>query len=500
MQSSLTQLHNIRHASGAKVDIVFIHGLDGDAYDTWSFRRTESWHSWISRRFPTVGIWSLSYRLRSSNWFRGAIPLRERAINVAATIASELGQSSRIIFICHSYGGLLAKEIARVAGEKAAEFPGLAERIAAFVFLGTPHNGSSIAGYAMAIRYVVRSSSAVPELKRNNPELGQLTTWFRQSVQAFSWKVRVFYETLPTYGVHVVDRLSADPSVPGVTPVAIDADHFDICKPLFDDVRVKRTIELVAEVVASTEAGQTSRRISAGCFLYPPFSVWTDKDGSEVPDPDGGPWSELLVSVLARVKAQYVLTKARSSDFAEDAIGRADVIMGVFRTPDREKFYQFSAPLYRIGLNGVCKAERPVITREELGSGDLRVIVQKGEVGWEFARDQLPRVKAKGRLYVVDSPATYEAIDMLTSGNYDIAITDEISCGRFIERLGTKNPFRMAFGRPLNMFDVCFAVGKHLDWDIKKINELLVEIRNEPSFLRREGYQSQRASRRGGSL
>ena len=88
------------------------------------------------------------------------MPLYDRAINVLATISADLASNTKIIVVCHSYGGLVAKEMVRTARETADEYRGLAERIVGFVFLGTPNNGSAIAQYISALKVIPRGGKS----------------------------------------------------------------------------------------------------------------------------------------------------------------------------------------------------------------------------------------------------------------------------------------------------------------------------------------------------
>lgn len=65
--------------------------------------------------------------------------------------------------------------------------------------------------------------------------------------------MRVFYETINTRGVRVVDEDSADPHIPNVTPIGIDADHFEIGKPPRPDVRLTQTNALIDEILRAAE-------------------------------------------------------------------------------------------------------------------------------------------------------------------------------------------------------------------------------------------------------
>jgi len=269
----LTRLHCLGGNGRAAVDIVFIHGLDGDPFLTWRFGQEPSWQTWIAEKFPSFNVWSLEYRIRSSWWNGGSMPLYDRALNVLATISSELDGNSKIILICHSYGGLVAKEMLKAAFETATEYRSFCDRVAGIVFLGTPHNGSAIPHYLKALNVAIRASEALTELRQNGSELRQLDQWFRQKASTARWNLRVFYETLSTKGVRVVDENSSDPSISGVTPIGVDTDHIDLSKPSEPDVRVKRTLNLIEEVVHASAPGLGWQLTSSVQQPFPPPNI-----------------------------------------------------------------------------------------------------------------------------------------------------------------------------------------------------------------------------------
>ncbi len=98
-------------------DVVFVHGLDGDAMSTWHPKDAPAkfWPKWLGGDFPTVGIWSLGYKASSIGWKGTSMPLSDRAINVLAMLeASGVGERP-VIFVTHSLGGLLVKQMLRHA-------------------------------------------------------------------------------------------------------------------------------------------------------------------------------------------------------------------------------------------------------------------------------------------------------------------------------------------------------------------------------------------------
>jgi CheY-like chemotaxis protein/pimeloyl-ACP methyl ester carboxylesterase len=255
----LTELLLISAADAPGIEVIFVHGINGDAKSTWNFQEQQSWHTWIQEAQPAARIWSLSYRVGFSSWRSGSMPIQDRAVNVLATLAGELSGETPILFICHSYGGLLVKQMLATVFKRAqSEYGRIAARVKGAVFLSTPHNGSYMADFVNALKFVLRSSTAVTELKANAPSLRDLDASFRTCASVSNWKIRVFFETIDTRGVRVVDENSADPHIPDVTPIGIDADHFDICKPPRPDVRITQTIRLIEEILRPPKAAAST--------------------------------------------------------------------------------------------------------------------------------------------------------------------------------------------------------------------------------------------------
>ena len=105
----MTELLTVHAVDDPLIEVIFVHGLDGDPISTWSFDQRQSWIGSIRSKYPRARISSLQYRLRSSGWFGGSMPLTTRSRNVLAVLDGELSDTP-IVFVCHSYGGLLVKQ------------------------------------------------------------------------------------------------------------------------------------------------------------------------------------------------------------------------------------------------------------------------------------------------------------------------------------------------------------------------------------------------------
>ena len=236
-------------------DVVFVHGLDGDAKSTWHPKNAPSnfFPKWLGEEFPNIGVWSLGYDACSSGWKGGTMPLVDRATNVLARLeAAGIGHRP-LIFIVHSLGGLVVKQLLNhAASYRKSEWEEIALNTKAIMFLATPHSGSDVSTYIQYIGKIYRASVTVKELESHHPALRNLNLWFRNNCEKLGIRIEVLFEKQPTYGSLVVNETSADPGIAGVIPIPVDADHRTICKPSGkSDLVFRRACLLVTKVLAN---------------------------------------------------------------------------------------------------------------------------------------------------------------------------------------------------------------------------------------------------------
>ncbi|WP_293092244.1 AAA family ATPase [Moorena sp. SIOASIH] len=134
-----------------------------------------------------------------------------------------------LVFITHSMGGLLVKEMLNSA--KTFENQGILKQTKGIVFLATPHTGSHLAKLIDNIGVLAQTTVSVKELKAHDSQLRKLNEWYRENVRSLGIATKVYYETQPFKGILVVDEDSANPGIEKVKPVAIPNNHIDLCKP-----------------------------------------------------------------------------------------------------------------------------------------------------------------------------------------------------------------------------------------------------------------------------
>jgi hypothetical protein len=217
--------------SAPDLDVIFLHGLDGDPVKTWSYGAKESfWPRWLAEDDPAAAVWCVGFDAFASRWRGSSMGILDRGVNLLALLATHGIGERPLCLVGHSLGGLMAKQILFQAATVAPEYRQLAAQVKGVVFLGTPHDGTSIARIAQHFR-IIRPTELLGDLAHNDAGLRQLGTWYRNWATPQGIRHLVFFEKLPMAGSLIVPESSADPGLPAVTPIGVDADHIRICKP-----------------------------------------------------------------------------------------------------------------------------------------------------------------------------------------------------------------------------------------------------------------------------
>jgi tetratricopeptide (TPR) repeat protein/pimeloyl-ACP methyl ester carboxylesterase len=222
------------------VDVVFVHGIGGDPFTTWCPAGRDDkgfWPAWLAEDFAQARIWTLGYPAGKTRWNaeNTSMSLPNRALSVLHyVVASGLGERP-LIFIAHSLGGLVVKQLLRRANDSTSErLHRCAHATRAAVFLATPHLGARVAEWADTFRVFTRPGNALRGLVYNDDHLNDLRDWFSEHAVQHSWKVLAFRENWAMKAgplrILVVDAASASHGIPGTEPIPVDADHVSICR------------------------------------------------------------------------------------------------------------------------------------------------------------------------------------------------------------------------------------------------------------------------------
>ncbi|KLU86620.1 NACHT and WD domain-containing protein [Magnaporthiopsis poae ATCC 64411] len=242
-------LQLVHKLDGAVGDIVFVHGLGGSAWRTWSWNRDTAlfWPEWLAEEddvLATFRVWTFGYNAS----FRGAatnLTILDFAKDLLLQLMTALddGQNrvtdpspqTPIVFVVHSMGGLVVKK-AYTMGKHDEQYSGLVSRIKAILFLATPHRGSQYAkilNNILSTTPLATSSKAyVAGLDMQSDTIQDINEAFRQHCDGLS--LCSFYETLKTNlgftKAMIVEKSSAVLGYPSEISVGMDADHHTVCK------------------------------------------------------------------------------------------------------------------------------------------------------------------------------------------------------------------------------------------------------------------------------
>lgn len=222
-------------------------------------------------------------------------------------------------------------------------------------------------------------------------------------------------------------------------------------------------------------------KLTIGVFPYPPMISGDD------PEAMSGPWGMMARSLAESLGLTPDYRFTSFADLIENAYFSVDVVVSVFDTPRRRAYFDFTRPFNRVALMGICREDLVDVSEDSLRAGSYRVLVQKGEVGWEFMNDEAPQAVSKKRVTSVDAIDSAEVLSLLRLGRYDLALMDGVSCLNFLRDPTLSQGLKLAFDMPLNMFDSGVAVRKTSGLDVVKLNAMVSDIRNRCDYLEVEG-------------
>ena len=209
------------------VDVIAIHGLNGHREKTWTDKATRV--NWLSdptclpSDIPHARVLSFGYN-SASHFGRGDSDVRDFASELLAAVkASRRSDAERrrpIVFVCHSLGGLVFKQVrgliilqllgccmlklvqAIVRGHEQDHFYGpLLDNVKGVIFFATPHRGSDLAFWDHIAARVAQAATLgfsfntklSKDLKVNSEMLKRISESF--TYRGWNFKIRSFYET-----------------------------------------------------------------------------------------------------------------------------------------------------------------------------------------------------------------------------------------------------------------------------------------------------------------
>jgi pimeloyl-ACP methyl ester carboxylesterase len=212
----------VQQATKSRVAIVFVHGIFGDAIDTWKHSNGSTLFNLINTVPGIAGQADmLAFGFPSFMFKSGSFDIREAAnrLHLRLDFHGVLSYS-KIVFVAHSMGGLVVlRELLTHADMR--------ERVPVLVFFATPQEGAQITLIAQHIL----PNSALTQMKPadHNQLLQTISDEWNTIPSEKRPRVRCAYEKLPTHGVMIVPWASATRFCEQAPP-PIAADHIGIVK------------------------------------------------------------------------------------------------------------------------------------------------------------------------------------------------------------------------------------------------------------------------------
>ena len=313
---------SVQHVAGPDkrlLDVVFIHGLAGNARTTWMSNPKDNstfWPDWLAEEFPRLGVWTVGYPAGLTAFGKPGMIIQMRAGNLAHNLVNAGLGARPLVFVTHSMGGLIVKALiveSQTLPDK--DRKRLVSYVGGIVFCGTPHRGSALADAAAVLgKYssgvlgrAFGAQAYVKEMRANAEPLDILhdkfIEWHRQYpipvvsyAENFPLSRRRWLPKLLRLG-RVVPRASANPGVAGHTVHDVDDDHLTLVKPRnrqhdvyagvkrFIEIAVKRSSQPVASattpaptqpvgtVATPSRAGTSTQRDLSRIQRYTPVEL-----------------------------------------------------------------------------------------------------------------------------------------------------------------------------------------------------------------------------------
>lgn len=256
----LLECHNSCEGPSDGIDLVFVHGLRGSRFKTWSKQGVFWPRDFLRDDLKKARIVSWGYDANIANAFSYAS--KESLFGHANTLLNDLARLRRgitrsIIFVCHSLGGLVVKEALitsdnyRNHGRHPTRGDIYAKTVG-IIFMGTPHQGSPKESYGDIVANIAYLSLRQPNrqlLRTLRPDSHVLEKQ-RNDFTTISDKISIvcMREELPTGAGMIVPRDSAWHSSFNALLDSIHANHMDMVRFSSRDENYQKVLGYIKEI------------------------------------------------------------------------------------------------------------------------------------------------------------------------------------------------------------------------------------------------------------
>lgn len=234
------------------VDIVFVHGLTGKRTKTWlADGAAQPWpQELLAKDIPEARILTYGYDADVAHFIKpaGQNTVFEHATNLNGDLTDLRRRTESLdrplIFVAHSLGGLVCEQAIVLSYHDFEAEHFLSVSLLGIIFLGTPHAGSSLSKFALALGHIIQFSvvkspnmSNLDVLKKDSEVLAGIQKTFQTAIEKRARLEKRRLEihccieenTVQGLGRRVVEPDSA--AFPGYhTSSTIPADHMSMTK------------------------------------------------------------------------------------------------------------------------------------------------------------------------------------------------------------------------------------------------------------------------------
>jgi pimeloyl-ACP methyl ester carboxylesterase len=202
---------------GKPTAIIFVHGIHGDDIGTWTSDKTHAYFPDLVRGDTSVtdaDVYTVKYPTPFSG-NHNDVP--DIAKSLMANIEDLVNHHSRIVFVCHSLGGLIAKEML-------LDNPDLAKKVPFVIFYATPNTGAFIATFAS----VFNGDPLLKSMSNTGDQEYLLSLETR-------WQEKHYYEHIHKYCAYESAQMTPQ-SLQGVVKIAGPANSISALFPAYPSI------------------------------------------------------------------------------------------------------------------------------------------------------------------------------------------------------------------------------------------------------------------------
>jgi hypothetical protein len=208
-------LFELSRADASKtVDVVAVHGLQGDAFKTWEDRHGTLWlRDLLPEDIPSARIMTFGYD--STVAFSNSVArIEDKALDLLNRLGGQRDENTDrrpVVFICHSLGGIVVKKALILAHERSSDptFKDILINTKAIAFLGVPHEGSDSAWWANVAANALKAATIglttnnalIADLRKDSSALSTISKQFIDRGRDLT--IYTFYERLKLKNVLV---------------------------------------------------------------------------------------------------------------------------------------------------------------------------------------------------------------------------------------------------------------------------------------------------------